>query len=175
MPEAGLQVHVSSLARLLPAAAALRPTHVLSLIDPELPRIALEDPPRPEQHRTLRFRDVLRRDEPGGWSREQMEALLAFLEEVRQAATTRPVRLLVHCHQGQSRSPAAAYLALALHLGAGQERQAFRSMRKAAPHCWPNLLLVEEADALLARQGALVAPLVAFRKRFRPPGAARFL
>lgn len=174
-PAGDLQVFVSALARLRDDVERLQPTHVLSLLDPELRRVTLGEGALAEEHHTFLFRDVVRPEEPGGCSPTQLLELLTLLQRIVSLAATRPVRLLVHCHQGQSRSPALAYAALALHLGPGREREAWKAMRAAAPNCWPNGLLVAAADEQLGRGGALLAELEAFRRRFRPPSGARFL
>lgn len=55
----------------------------------------------------------------------------------------------------QSRSPAAAFIALAIALGPGQEREAFkRTVRAAGGRPWPNRLIVEVADEARSRRRA---------------------
>jgi predicted protein tyrosine phosphatase len=65
-------------------------------------------------------------------------------------------RLLVHCEAGISRSSAAALTVLATWLGAGKEQEAVDRTYAAQPHAWPNSQLVEHADELLERNGALI-------------------
>ncbi|MFQ5757505.1 MAG: tyrosine phosphatase family protein [Acidiferrobacterales bacterium] len=66
-------------------------------------------------------------------------------------------KLLVHCEAGISRSSAAALTVLATWLGTGKEQEAVDKTYAAQPHAWPNSQLVELADELLGRDGALVA------------------
>ena len=66
-------------------------------------------------------------------------------------------RLLVHCEAGISRSSAAALTVFATWLGAAKEREAVEKTYAAQPHAWPNSQLVEHADELLRRGGALIA------------------
>ena len=70
----------------------------------------------------------------------------------------RPPPILVHCHAGVSRSPAAAFI-LMCQRNDGREQEAATVLRKQARHAWPNRLMVEIADALLARNGRLVTAL----------------
>ncbi|HKA13870.1 MAG TPA: protein tyrosine phosphatase [Myxococcota bacterium] len=86
-------------------------------------------------------------------AREHVEELLRFLR-----ASPLDVSLVIHCHAGVSRSPAAALLALACD-APGREREAAELLREAAPFACPNRLLVELADSALGRGGALVAAL----------------
>lgn len=168
----GPEVHVSALAlgRLAFDVERLRPTHVLSLVDPEA---TFDVDLRGARHRLLRFADTLDPDDPHALTAALLDDALAFARGALAEAALRPVRLVVHCHMGQSRSPALAYVVHALHLGAGREGEAFERMRRATPGCWPNALLIELADAHLGRGGALLAPYAAFRERHRlPPRAA---
>ena len=88
--------------------------------------------------------------------RSHVEALVAF---ARRWDRTRP--LAINCFAGISRSTAAAYIvaaALAPHRG---EAELASALRRAAPEATPNALLVRHADALLARQGRMVAAIAA--------------
>jgi predicted protein tyrosine phosphatase len=76
------------------------------------------------------------------------------------------VRLLIHCQGGVCRSTAAAYLALALRHGPGQEAAAFGELLLATRKPWPNRRMTELADRILARDGRLLAPLDAYRARY---------
>ena len=64
--------------------------------------------------------------------------------------------LLIHCHAGMSRSPAIGLAILADWLGAGKEDEAGRELLKVARVCVPNKLVVEIADRILGRDGALL-------------------
>jgi predicted protein tyrosine phosphatase len=67
--------------------------------------------------------------------------------------------LLVHCDYGASRSPGVAYVALASWLGPGAEARALMLVEALRPEAVPNQLVVALGDALLGRNGALMAPL----------------
>jgi predicted protein tyrosine phosphatase len=62
--------------------------------------------------------------------------------------------LLLHCHAGISRSTAGALIALSLWQ---DEFEAARALRAAAPHAIPNARIIALADAILGRDGRLVA------------------
>ncbi len=79
--------------------------------------------------------------------------IIDFAQRIRHAGGT----LLVHCEAGISRSSAAALTVFATWLGAGEEREAVDKTYAAQPHAWPNSQLVELADRLLNRNGALIA------------------
>jgi predicted protein tyrosine phosphatase len=171
------EVHVSALrqGRLIADAERLHPTHLLSLLNPDhdepgLSRIA----PLAKRH-LVRFHDSLVAGKPGGFTRDHLREILAFVEPAIESSRTAPVRLLVHCHHGQSRSPAVAYLALALAFGPGRESEAFEQVRRNTADIWPNSIIIETADAALGREGALVRPLAAFQAKYSPPSAGRIL
>lgn len=64
-------------------------------------------------------------------------------------------RLLVHCHQGQSRSAAAALAILCDRLGPGHEEEAVRQLVVARPSAVCNRLVLRHADVLLRRTGLI--------------------
>ena len=64
--------------------------------------------------------------------------------------------MVVHCWAGVSRSSAAALTVACLHADASDMAIAKR-LRAASPHAQPNTLIVEIADRLLDRNGALIS------------------
>jgi predicted protein tyrosine phosphatase len=62
-----------------------------------------------------------------------------------------------------SRSQAAAAILMAQH-APGQEEAAFLRLLELRKHGWPNTRMVEFADQLLKRDGALLAGLLAYRR-----------
>lgn len=142
---------------------ALGVTHVLSILDPGWPE--------PEPIRNfdlgrrlkLNFHDVIEA-EPGWVAPERfdVELLLAFgrnLGEPGRAAGLEAIEthLLVHCHAGVSRSTAAAILLLAQHEPARPAQDVVGQVIRARPRAWPNLRMIEIGDALLGRNGEIVA------------------
>jgi predicted protein tyrosine phosphatase len=67
-----------------------------------------------------------------------------------------PLHLLVHCHMGRSRSPAAAAIML-LHLGGLSPREALKRVRAVRDPIWPNATLLAHGDRLLGLGGSLIA------------------
>ncbi len=143
--------------------AALRPTHIVSLLDPSLApeKVPLFEPGPQTFQRS--FFDV--EDETAsGPVRKVVGELLDFLHA--WSAKAADARLLTHCHMGASRSTAAAYLAFAVHAGLGAEGRAFERFLAATNKPWPNRRMVALADDILGRDGALVAPLDGYRDAF---------
>ena len=68
--------------------------------------------------------------------------------------------LLVHCWAGVSRSTATALTVGCIH-SAANEAELTQRLRKVAPHAHPNRLIIEIADRLLERGGALIAAVEA--------------
>jgi predicted protein tyrosine phosphatase len=66
-------------------------------------------------------------------------------------------RLLVHCHQGQSRSAAVALGIISDRLGKGREEEAVAILLRIRPTAVCNSLVLGYADDLLGRGGTLVA------------------
>jgi predicted protein tyrosine phosphatase len=142
---------------------ALDATHVLSILDPGWPE--------PEAlrafdvHRRLRlhFHDVI--EPTPGWiapERWDVELLLAFGRDLgtnppEGAEELSQLHLLVHCHAGVSRSTAAAILLLAQHEPGQPAEHAILEVVRQRPRAWPNLRMIEFGDALLGRDGEIVA------------------
>lgn len=138
-------------------------THVLSILDPEWP-----DPPAfaafaPHRRLALRFHDII---EPAperlAPTRDDVERLLKFGRELGEPAAS---HLLVHCHAGVSRSTAAAALILAQAYPDRPARDALDRVARIRPRAWPNLRILEFGDALLGRDGEIIAAAAAVYRR----------
>jgi predicted protein tyrosine phosphatase len=137
-------------------------SHVVSILDPIWP-----DPDefaRWAAHRRVvwRFDDVVEMGqgyvEP---TRRHIEEILALgLELASEPAT----QLLIHCHAGVSRSTATAVILMAQH-NPGREADVFAELMRVRPRSWPNALMLRLADALLQRDGALLAELRDHQRR----------
>ncbi len=155
------RIKVSCLWRAAEAAREWGASHVLSLLDPELPEA---DVPIIEgvSHRVVRLRD----QENAGATQHFPDLVQEVFEAMRPVAGDRSSRVLVHCHAGVSRSTAFAYGLIAHQLGAGREEEAFTALLTITCKPWPNRRIVEILDASLGRQGRLLAPLDAMRTRY---------
>jgi predicted protein tyrosine phosphatase len=71
--------------------------------------------------------------------------------------------VLIHCHAGVSRSTAAAAILMS-QFRPGEEEQAFLKLLELRKHGWPNTRMVEFADTLLKRDGAMLRGLIAYRR-----------
>ena len=81
------------------------------------------------------------------------------LLDLGQRLAAEPVgHLLVHCHAGISRSTAAAAILMA-QFNPGREGDVFTLIRQVRPRSWPNSRMVQIADKLMGRDGALSAAL----------------
>ena len=130
-------------------------THVLSILDPDWP-----DPPdfagfASHRRLALYFHDIIepRRDRLPP-SREDVVRILEF---GRQAAEPAGTHLLVHCHAGVSRSTAAVALILAQAYPDRPAGEVLDRVAQLRPRAWPNLRILEFGDALLRRNGEIVA------------------
>lgn len=130
-------------------------THVLSILDPDWPDPSAFDTFPPHRRLAMRFHDIIEplqgRRLPG---RENVEQLLAFGREIRGGS---PAHLLVHCHAGLSRSTAATALILIQSQPDRPAAAAFETIAGIRPRAWPNLRILELGDALLRRNGEIVA------------------
>ncbi|HEX3754315.1 MAG TPA: protein-tyrosine phosphatase family protein [Rhizomicrobium sp.] len=148
------RVLVVSLSQLNDAIAIHRPSHVVTLLSPESMIPTAQGIPA-ERHLRLGVNDIA---DPSEGSDppcpSHIEQLLRF---TRAWDTQAP--LLIHCWAGISRSMACAFTVLCDRLGRDREIAIARAMRRRAPHAAPNRLLVRHADALLNRDGRMIAAL----------------
>lgn len=152
-------------------------SHVLSLLDPGFPDPDAFGDYGEHERLDLRFHDII--DEVPGMvapARADVAALLRFGEEIlREGAGN--VHLLVHCHMGVSRSTASMALLLAQSCPDAAADTVLAEIVRLRPQAWPNLRIVEMGDAMLGRDGELVA---AVRRHYRAsaarnPERARFM
>lgn len=128
--------------------------HVISIGDPG------EPPPAGYAQRASRLRLVFYdvdddTDFEFGPERHHVQAIISFARRIADAEG----QLLIQCSAGVSRSPAAALAVYATWLGPGREKQAVEAMFRAAPDAIPNRRIIELADGLLGRGGALLDAL----------------
>lgn len=111
----------------------------------------------PENHLYLKMNDIAEMRAglvaPG---RAHVEALLAF---ARRWDRARP--LAINCFAGISRSTAAAFIVAAALAPRRDEAELAWTLRLAAPSATPNPLLVRHADAILGREGRMIAAIAA--------------
>ncbi len=138
-------------------------THVLSILGPNG-----DDPPEfaefaPHRRLVLRFHDVIEPlSDQMGPTRTDVERLLAFGREVGE---TPDAHLLVHCRAGVSRSTAAATLIMMQANPEWSASAALEAVAALRPRVWPNLLILEFGEALLRRDGEIVAAVGAIYRR----------
>ena len=132
-------------------------SHVLSILDPETPVPEAFGSFGEHRKLELRFDDIID-DTPGqrSPSRGDVELVLAFGRDLL-AEPSPTAHLLVHCHAGISRSTACMALLIAQALPEQTADAVLAMVHGIREKAWPNLRLMELGDALLQRQGTLVA------------------
>ena len=140
-----MKIQVCALHELPGAIARYRPSHVLSLLDPD----TVMDLPygiAPTQWLRISFRDFEKvRSDAIQYS--QIEEILAWAATLPKDAV-----LIVHCHMGISRSPATA---LAIYSRENGVEQAIDWIRKVRPESIPNRLMAAMYDRALGLNGQL--------------------
>ncbi len=145
----------------LPQHAGAGVSHILSIIDTHEPRPPALDDFYEVDHELVRFDDVVA--EYPGFEACTPQHIVKILEFGERAHRAPDGHILIHCHAGVSRSQAAAAILMAQH-APGQEEAAFLRLLELRKHGWPNTRMVEFADQLLARDGALLNGLLAYRR-----------
>lgn len=147
-------LHVCSLSRLHETVDRVGATHLASLINAGTP---VERPAaiRPENHLFLGFNDIV---EPMDGMIPATSAQMArFVDFIRTWDRSGP--LVVHCWAGISRSTAGAYVVACTLLPQIDEVVIARGLRRLSPSATPNGRIVALGDALLGRDGRMVAAI----------------
>ncbi|MCW2248721.1 putative protein tyrosine phosphatase [Azospirillum fermentarium] len=145
-------------------------THVLSILDPGEPEPAAFGAFGEHERLELRFHDIIE-DLPAEVPPDagHVAAILGFGRDL-MAEPGGCGHLLVHCHMGISRSTAALTMLLAQARPDRPADEAVAAVAAIRDKTWPNLRMIEYADAALGRKGALID---AVRRRHRAVGLAR--
>lgn len=149
-------IYVCPLATVPDAIRKVRPSHLVSLLDPESMIETPEGVAR-ERHLRLGINDIAEpyEDLVVPEARHVAE-LLSFVRGWEQNAP-----MLIHCWAGISRSTAAAFIALCALNENYPEDELARLLRQRGAHAYPNKLLVRLADDLLGRKGRMQAAVEA--------------
>jgi predicted protein tyrosine phosphatase len=135
-------------------------THVLSILDPGNPGSDAFSKYPPHGRVILHFHDEINAGANIVLPEiKDIRKIVALGESIVEDSGKGRPHLLVHCHMGISRSTAAMAILLAICHPDEDEETIFSRVLQTRPDAWPNSLMVELADNLLARAGRLVSAL----------------
>jgi predicted protein tyrosine phosphatase len=147
-------IHVCSLARLYSTVEATGARHVVTLLGAD-DHIERPSTVPVSNHLFLRMHDISEPlDGHVAPDTAHIEDLLGFVRGWDRAAP-----LVVHCWAGISRSTAAAFVSVCALKPDRDEHEIAWAIRRASPTATPNIRIVRFADALLDRQGRMVAAI----------------
>lgn len=134
-------------------------THVLSLVDPELPELAHFGAYGNMRRLVLKMHDII--EPKSGMILPEPSHMTSILEfgHMVEIESNSFGSLLVHCHMGVSRSTAAMVGIMAQAHPEESEDHVFETLRRIRPQAWPNSLMIRYADEQLRRDGRLSAAL----------------
>lgn len=144
---------VCPLDRVQDLVAARRPSHVITLLDPDHEM----DPVTGPRHLRLGMHDVALQAQ--GLTTPEASDVERVLEFIAGWDQTAP--LLVHCHMGISRSTATAFIIACQRSPDGAEHRIAQRLRAASPQAYPNRRLIALGDAVLGRRGRMIAAVQA--------------
>jgi len=145
--------------RELPEQEGKRWTHIVSIWD----KTSLYDLACREQVKTLAlsakllfsfFEDTSDPSYPDAPRLQDVKRILDFTKELPQKA-----KVLVHCRAGVSRSTATAYAILCQHTEPGMEMENLLHIETLRDLVMPNRLIIQHADKILKREGAMLLHL----------------
>jgi predicted protein tyrosine phosphatase len=147
-------VYVCPLSQVAATVASTRASHLMTLINASTPVV------RPEtiaeaNHLFVGINDIVEAQDglvlPG---EEHVRRVIDFA-----GAWDRMNPMVVHCYAGISRSTAAAYITLCATRPERDEREIAQRLRAASRFATPNARLVALADAMLERDGRMIAAI----------------
>lgn len=127
-------------------------THAVSLVDPGTRLPASLYAIAASQRLALWMHDAL--DATSDRHPPSLADVTALCDFADRVDTEAPVHLLVHCHEGRSRSSAAAAILL-MRMGVGTPTSVFDLILATRCPVWPNWTMIELGDAALRCDGAL--------------------
>jgi predicted protein tyrosine phosphatase len=134
--------------------AAHAPSHLVSWLSPPAAPGEIAEAFPPERRLFLCSHDLA--VPTPGFQAPTVDDVARLLAFARSWDGARP--MLVHCWAGVSRSTAAAF-AIACAVSPGSETMLAQALRSASPSATPNPLIVAHADALLGRDGRMIAAI----------------
>jgi len=140
------------------------PSKVVSLLDPGswFPELG---PAYAEKHLRLEFHDVhvpvLTHIFPGP---AHIDQFLPFISTWDPEGS-----LLIHCHAGIGRSPAAAFIAACFHNPQTDELDIALELRRASALARPNEQWIRVADDAMGRKGRMIAAITETGRNLRFP------
>jgi predicted protein tyrosine phosphatase len=147
-------IHVCPLSRLEQTVSQTGAGRLVTLLSADMDMV------RPasiaeQDHLYLRMNDIAElRDGLTMPGEEHVRRLLGFAYEWDRAKP-----MVIHCYAGVSRSAAAAYIVAAALNPHGDEAELAAMLRWLSPSATPNSRLIAVADALLGREGRMIAAI----------------
>jgi predicted protein tyrosine phosphatase len=146
------RIHVCPLSKLPETVRATGAQTLVTLIDKGTP-VRRPSGIAAEAHLVVVLSDIVTELEGHTLpAKSHVETLLAFVRRWDQTAP-----LLIHCWAGVSRSTAAAFIAACALRPHRDEAEIAQAVRANSPTATPNARLVAIADAMLGRDGRMVA------------------
>jgi predicted protein tyrosine phosphatase len=145
-------IHVCSLSRLHSTVKQTGARHVVTLLGVD-DQIRRPSSVPADNHLFLRMHDI---SEPlDGHVAPDVAHVASLVDFVRNWDRAAP--LVVHCWAGISRSTAAAFVSVCALRPERDEHEIAWAIRHASPTATPNIRIVKFADAMLRRDGRMVA------------------
>ena len=147
-------IHVCSLARLYDTVEETGAGHIVTLLKDtdrvQRPKTILE-----ANHLVLGMDDICVAMD--GYVIPCDEHVTRLIEFVRGWDRAKP--MVVHCYAGISRSTAGAFVTACALNPRRNENAIARALRDASPTAMPNIRIVSLADAMLGRDGRMIAAI----------------
>ncbi len=148
------RIHVCPLSKVAETARASGARSLVTLINAGTP-VKRPAEIAPDRHLVVFLSDIVVEAEGHTLpSESHVTKLLSFVRRWDQAAP-----LLIHCWAGVSRSTAAAFVAACALRPNRDEAEIAQAVRMSSPTATPNARLVAIADAMLGRNGRMIAAI----------------
>lgn len=145
-------IHVCPLNKLARTAKRTGASHIATLINADT-RVDRPYSVSPDNHLFLAFNDI--NTAMDGMTLAGEDHMVRYLDFIRNWDRQKP--MIVHCWAGVSRSTAGAMIALCALRPDLDEQHVADTIRARSPEATPNQRLITLADAMLGRDGRMLA------------------
>lgn len=159
-----MEIKISNLFRIKKDVTDFSPDFIVSILDPDIEKEKIPTFGDGSNILQLFFYDDDDLEKQEAPVLNYLTLMVDFFNFI--VKTKKDAKVLIHCHAGASRSPAAAYIFNSLYDKTASERELFENLKKITNKPWPNRYLIELYDNHFRDERCLLPELDQYRDQF---------